>query len=185
MPKFSSDKGKRFERYIRSQLSKAAGVEFFRVPRSGGLVTSLPILKEELGIYANSFKGDLFASGLAFLLELKNRSSEVKLSHLIDGYGSIYKWWEQAVEEAGDLLMPMVIFNTASHNKYCIVDKDGFSVLKPKLYSEVINEKYHVFVIPFDHLINTDLHKKLFIKNIKNVPSKYQKTFNERMNNEV
>ena len=181
MARFSSKKGARFERTIRKKLTEATGVEFFRVPRSGGLVTSLPVLKEELGVYANSFKGDLFANNLAFLLELKNRASDVHFSHFVDGYGPIYDWWKQTISEAGDQLIPMTIFNTASRNKYCMTDLDGFEVLQPKYYSEVINKNYHVFIISFEHLL--EICDKLFINNIKHIPSKYSKVFKKRLEN--
>lgn len=181
--KFSNEKGKRFERKVRIVLTEATGREFFRVPRSGGLITSMPILKE-LGGFANIFRGDLFAKGLAFLIELKSRSTRLKVGHLLGGYGDIFNWWQEAVDESHDILMPMLIFQGDNRKQYCMVDEDGFNVLFLGTDIEYIYGNFRdkkVFVISIDYLSQKEIVDRLFVENIDVIPKKYHEAFAPRM----
>ena len=123
----SKAKGNRFELKVAKLLTVRFGVDFSRVPCSGGL----------------HWQGDSRVSGdivppvdwfWPYSLECKDRSFELSIPQLMAGKGPLSDWYEQANKDAmraGDGYAPVVVFNVARRGIYALIDESQINTYRP------------------------------------------------------
>lgn len=142
MSKGSKDKGSRFERWLKADLTEFTGVQFERVIGSGGV----------------SAKGDIYPAyeSLRFIIEAKHVEAWDH-SQLVSAKGPISKWWPKVCKEASDAeRFPLLIFKKNYNEILAATCKEGFKVLFGRNRPEIliINERFGeaIYIFPYEDI---------------------------------
>jgi hypothetical protein len=162
----SKRKGKKYESRVASILSKFTGVNFRRVPMSGGFNKFGGVVVAE-----HVFSGDVLCDNKSFLysVEAKNRE-DVSLTALLKNpeSASLTKYWYQCCEDAAvNHRKPIMFFKPNVNDDWvavCIYDVEALSLQNS---SHIIVNIYHAPVML--SIINRDSKGKKLSKEVKEV----------------
>jgi len=111
----SRAKGARFELEIAKKLSSITGLDFKRVPMSGGLHES------------HQLKGDLYLvnSLNIYCIEVKHYANDQFTSKILtDKDPTIYEWWKQTKREAAQISRkPLLIYKFDRSKVFCAFEE--------------------------------------------------------------
>lgn len=132
----SRQKGARAETDIAKVLNKATGLNFKRVPLSGGLHAS------------HGLKGDLYIpnSNNNYCIEVKHYKDDHLTSKMLtDKNPQLIEWWDQTVREAGQInKKPLLIFKF-DRSKIFVAFADMPNTTNYRcLYVQIDNREFYV-----------------------------------------
>jgi len=171
----SKNKGKRYEAKIAKLFTEITGVNFRRVPASGGF-------NKCGGVHVASrvFCGDLICDNADFIFSVEAKNRKIfDYNHIIKNVNTapFTAWWFQCVRDAySNNLLPLMIFNAGTHTDVVVVDEytiDLFDIQKFSSYNAYNNDlsftviekfgtdkkavKHHVVArLPMPHLVYVD-----------------------------
>jgi Holliday junction resolvase len=120
--KNSQNKGKNFERLIAKKLTETLGIEFKRTPQSGASP-----LGQDWQLLGDIVTKD---SNWEYCIELKKQEGW-EFKDFFNKKSKIYKWWEQAEEQATKISkIPVLIFSKNYDDIYVMMKIKDFENIK-------------------------------------------------------
>lgn len=124
----SKRRGKTYERRVAALLTQLTGINFRKVPSSGGWN------KQGLVVLEQQFSGDVVCdnSNFKFSVEAKNRTNFSLISALSNPDTAPFtEWWYQCCTDANTIgLLPMLIFKPDNQKDFVALSKTTLKELK-------------------------------------------------------
>lgn len=152
----SRDKGKRAEYDVRDLLRDRTGLEWERVPGSGGFGAQ------------HGLKGDIYlpiptGKRSKYCIEVKHYKDDTINSNLVNNtVSTIEKWWEQTIREASEMsAKPMLVFKkdrgewlvalyANDESSVYIMDESFITFRSSRMNTEIIIGKFKPWLAQVD-----------------------------------
>ena len=134
----SRDKGTRAEYQVRDLLRTKTGLQWERVPGSGGFVAT------------HGLKGDIYVPETRnkYCIEVKHYKDDVINSNVLNvSVSQLEKFWQQTVREAGEINKePLLIFRK-DRGKWLLATRGSImSDTELTLFTEEIEEQIYIYL---------------------------------------